>query len=96
MTNVPITNLPAATSLNSSDEVVIVQGGTTKRVPVSTFGDTLRNIAFANLPDPTTTPVGTRYFLTDPNTNTFYDVPTAPGPFSGVPIFSDGFVWRLG
>jgi hypothetical protein len=51
------------------------------------------NVAFANLPNVTIS--GTRLFVNDANTTTFYAV-VGGGGSNYVPVFSDGTNWRVG
>ena len=96
MSNIPITSLPLAIGLTADDQFVIVQGGTTKRVPLSTIssfinpsesGVTVIITAGATLANPYTVTAGVGRVLVDKTVGaaTYIDLSIA-STYGGVPV----------
>lgn len=96
--NIPV-NIEITTCDNAGNQKITSFYG---NGDVSVSGNIVSNISvrtvptvFANLPNPATVGEGSRAYITDANTTTFYSQ-VSGGASNRVPVFSDGTNWLVG
>ncbi len=94
---VQIPQLPTVNSLNGTEQYEAVQAGTSVQVTTQQIADYSQSpppTAFGALPAAAGRP-GLRRFINNCSTTTFHAAADGAGS-SGVPVFSDGAIWRVG